>query len=425
MRLKTITSAAVAALVAGAPLSAQELTIWGIPAFNEAGDAALAAMVQDFAAEAGIEATYSVVPANVLDQRLAAAFEGDAAPDVFMQVSGLAQFYITRDLVQPLDGVLETIKAVEGGIYEGTLPQGIRDGMSYALPVEISLTPMYARTDLLEQVGMGIPQTFDELREASQKIIEADPSIAAFGLPTSNANDAEGALRQIVWAYGGAMFAEDGETITWNTPETVAAYQYIKDMFDEGTIPRSTLTWDDGGNNTAYQTGRTAFTLNPPSIYQWMVENDEELLANTALIATPSGPGEMGQKASSVSSFMWMVSDSSDMSDEAKAWLEYFYEPERYRELIDAVGGRWVPIYPMLTKSMPLFTETEAFANFDEMAATGIVDGYRGPPSALSAEIATAKIVSNSVQRMLVDGDFAEDAVAWAQTEMENLAAAQ
>jgi len=425
MKLKSITSAAIAALIAGAPLSAQELTIWGIPAFNEAGDAAVAAMVEAFAAEAGIEASYSVVPANVLDQRLAAAFEGGSAPDVFMQVSGLAQFYITRDLVQPLDGVLETIKAVEGGIYEGTLPQGIKDGMSYALPVEISLSPMYARTDLLEEVGMGLPETFEELREASQKIIEANPQIAAFGLPTSNGNDAEAGLRRIVWSWGGAMFAEDGQTVTWESPETVAAYQFIKEMFEEGTIPRSTLTWDDGGNNTAYQTGRTAFTMNPPSIYQWMVENDEELLANTALIATPSGPGEMGQKASSVSSFMWMVSASSDMPDEAVGWLNYFYEPDRYRELIDAVGGRWVPIYPMLTQSMPLFTETPAFANFDEMASTGIVDGYRGPPSALSAEIATAKIVSNSVQRMLVDGESPEEAVAWAQAEMEGLAAAQ
>ena len=120
-----------------------------------------------------------------------------------------------------------------------------------------------------------------------------------------------------------------------------------------------------------------------------------------------------------------MVSDSTDMPEEAEAWLTYFYEPDRYRELIDAVGGRWVPIYPALSQSMPLFTETPAFANFDEMASTGIVDGYKGPPSALSAEIATAKIVSNSVQRMLVDGASPEDAVAWAQAEMETLAANQ
>ena len=28
------------------------------------------------------------------------------------------------------------------------------------------------------------------------------------------------------------------------------------------------------------QTGRAAFTMNPPSIYQWMVENDQDLLAD-------------------------------------------------------------------------------------------------------------------------------------------------
>lgn len=420
-----LTLATALGTVLAGPIAAQDLTIWGLPAFNEAGDAAMLALAEQFGAENGLEVEYLVVPADVLSERLAAAFEGGAPPDLFMQVGQQAQFYMSRGLVRPLGGVLETMRAVEGGIFENTVAQGMLDGVVHAVPLEVDIVPMFARTDLLEAVGMGVPQTWEELREASQKMLALDPTLTAFGMPTSASNDAESMMRALVWSFGGAMFDATGQTITWNSPETVAAYQFVADMFAEGTIPRSTLSWDDGGNNTAYQTGRTAFTMNPPSIYQWLTENDQELLANTALIPVPRGPGDKGRSAGIISAFVWMVAAESDNPDGAEAFLEYFFEPERYSSVITAIGGRWVPIYPALVDTLPLFTETPAFANVKELAANGLVDGHAGPPSLLASEAFAAKIVTTSLQRMLVDGESAADAVAWAQSEIEALAAAQ
>jgi len=423
MRLRNFLATAAVSSLMAATAQAQDLTIWGLPAFNEAGDAAMAELAASFGRENGLEVEYSVVPANVLNERLAAAFEGGSPPDVFMQVGQQAQFYITRDLIAPIPEVLEQMRAVEGGIYEGTTTPGILDGEIYAVPLEVDLVPMYVRTDLLEEVGHDIPETWEELRAAANAITDANPQIAGFGMPLSNGNDAESMIRMLVWSFGGAMFDETGTQVTWDSPETQAAYQFVADMFEEGTIPRSTLTWDDGGNNTAYQTGRTAFTVNPPSIFQWMVENDEELLANTALTPIPVGPGEKGRSGSAVSAIVWMVSEASDNQDTAKDWLSYLFEPERYRGVIEAIGGRWVPIYPQLTQSMPLFTETAAFENFHDMAASGIIDGHSGPPTALSAEIWANKVVSTSLQKVLVDGESVADAVAWAQAEIERIAA--
>lgn len=418
------TSVAAAALIFATPLAAQDLSIWGIPAFNEAGDAYMAELAKKFGEENGLEVEYSVVPANVLNERLAAAFEGDAPPDVFMQVGQQAPYYIARDLVIPLPDILGQMRAVDGGIYESTVNQGMVDGVAYAVPLEVDLTPMYARTDLLEGVGMGVPTTWEELRAAAKAIVEKDRSISGFGMPVSMSNDAESIMRMVVWSFGGAMFDEDGN-VTWDSPETRAAYQFVADMFEEGTIPRSALTWDDGGNNTAYQTGRTAFTMNPPSIYQWMVDNDQELLSNTDLAVVPKGPGDEGRQGASIAAFVWMVSEGSDKQEDAKKFLSYFFEPENYRPLIEAVGGRWVPIYPELTKTMPLFTDTPAFANFDAMAENGLIDGYKAPPSALSAEVFNNKIVMESVQKVLVDQESVANAVGWAQQRIEELKAEQ
>lgn len=402
---------------------AQDLTIWGLQAFNEAADQYIGETVKAFGAERGINAEYVVVPANVLNERLAAAFEGGSPPDVFMQVGGQAQYYPSLGLTLPIPEILEEMRAKEGGIYEGMVSQIMYEGEVHGVPLEVDVVPMYARRDLLEAQGLGVPTTWEELRTASQKILAADRTITPFAMPTSTANDADGQIKQVVWSFGGHMFAEDGKTVTWNSPETKAAYQFLADMFAEGTIPRSTLTWDDAGNNTAYQTGRAAFTINPPSIYSWMVDNDQTLLENTELIAIPKGPGEAGRSGSSAGSWVWIVSKATDRPDDAKAWLSYFFDTARYEKLIDTVGGRWVPIYPALTASMPLFKDTPAFANFNEMAGSGIVDGYKGPPSALNAEVGVAKIVSQSFQKVVVDGMSVDEAVAWAQAEVEKLAA--
>jgi multiple sugar transport system substrate-binding protein len=422
MKLIRILGIVMTTMLLNVQVQAQDLRIWGLQAFNTKADALIGEMVKQFGRERGIAAEYVVVPANVLDERLAAAFEGRAAPDVFMQVGQKAQYYSARDLTVPLDDVLAEMRKVPGGIFENLVPQGTYNGAAHAVPLEVDVVPMFARVDLLQEVGLKEPQTWEELRQAARAIQSKNPMVSGFGLPVSTANDAESLIRMIIWSFGGAEFAPDGKTITFNSPETRAAYQFIADMFlKDRTIPRAALTWDDAGNNTAYQTGRTAFTINPPSIYAWLQANDPKLLAGTRMIAIPRGPGEKGRNGSSVSSFVWSVSKQSTKQDHAKAWLRYFFEPARYQQVIEAVGGRWLPIYKAQL-DIPLFKNNPDFANVGQMAETGIVTGFQGPPTALAGRAFEAKIVTSVAQRILVDGKSVDESVAWGQEQYEALA---
>jgi multiple sugar transport system substrate-binding protein len=413
---------ACAAVLLSGSASAAEFNVWGIQTFNPEADRYIGELLTEFGQANGIDAEYVVVPANVLNERLAAAFEGGAAPDVFMTVGQQIQYYIAQDLTIPVDDVLADMKAVEGGIYENVVGQGVSDGTAYALPIELDVVPMYARTDLLKQAGKELPETWEEFRAAAKAIQEQNPMIAAAGIAVSNANDAEGNLRTIIWSFGGHLYAEDGQTITFDSPETRAAYQFVSDLFfEDKTLPRSALTWDDAGNNTVYQTGRAAFVINPPSIFAWLQENDPELLANTQLIVIPKGPGPNGVHGSPISAWVWAASKDAGHHDLAKAWLRYFYEPDRYRQVIERVGGRWLPIYRSMI-DLPMFADVPQYAQFGAMAESGIVGGYKGPPSVLSGKVYNAKIVTGVAQKILVDGSSVEDAVSWGQAEMEKLA---
>ena len=205
--------------------------------------------------------------------------------------------------------------------------------------------------------------------------------------------------------------------MTFNSPETRAAYQFVADMFlKDRTIPRAALTWDDSGNNVAYQTGRAAFVINPPSIWYWMVDNDKTLLANSVMASVPKGPGPKGTIGNAVGSWVWQVSKASKHPDYAKDFLRYFYQPDHYRAVIEKVGGRWAPIYPDMLKQLPMFSQNPAFQDFDKLSRNGFTDGASGPPNVLAGKVYDANILTKVLQKVLVDHESVVDAVVGARS---------
>lgn len=402
---------------------AADLTVWGIQAFNQKADAYIADLVLEFGKTKGIDAEYVVVPASVLNDRLAAAFQGGAPPDAFMQVSQRAQYYIGNNLVMPLDDILADLRKMPGGILENQIAVGRAGDTIQALPLEVDVTPMFARLDLLKEVGYGVPRNWDDLRGAAKAIQAKHPQIAGFGMTVSNSNDAEGQIRQVLWSFGGKVMAADGKTVTFDSPETRAAYQLVADMFlRDRTIPRAALIWDDSGNNVAYQTGRAAFIINPPSVWYWMIDNDKTLLGNSQMISIPKGPGPKGEVGNSVGSWVWEVPKASKHQDQAKDWLRFFYREDHYRTVIETVGGRWAPVFPAMYESLPMFSTNPAFADFKTLASEGFVDGASGPPNVLAGRVFDANILTKVLQKVLVDRGSVEDAVRWGQMEIEKLA---
>lgn len=416
--------AAASWLSGGTPARAADLTVWGLQTFNTAADEWLGKEAKDFGKANNIDAEYVVVPANVLNQRLAAAFEAHTPPDAFMQGSSAIQFYIARGLTVPLDDVLADMRKVQGGIYENLVTAGEYKGTAQALPLEVDVAPIFARKDLLDEIGKPLPTTWEELRADSKAIQARHPIISGFGMTVSNSNDAEAAIRVMIWSFGGKVMDKDGKTVVFDSPETRAAYQFVADMFlKDRIIPHSALTWDDAGNNVAYQTGRAAFVLNPPSIYQWLQQNDKKLLAGTVMIGVPKGPAPKGINGNTTGTWVWAVSKESKHQEQAKAWLRWFYDPAHYQAAIQEVGGRWVPIYPQLLKTMPMFADNPATKSYNEMASTGIIDGYAGPPNPLAGRVWDANILTKVLQKILVDRVSVADAVSWGQKQIESLEA--
>ena len=113
-----------------------------------------------------------------------------------------------------------------------------KDGHYYGLPREYYNMGLACNTEMFKKAGLvdenGVPkfpQTWEELAETAS-IIKQKTGQAGFVLPTIN-NQGGWHFMNIAWAYGTEFMkqGDDGKWIsTFDTPECVAALQYVKDL---------------------------------------------------------------------------------------------------------------------------------------------------------------------------------------------------
>ena len=116
---------------------------------------------ETFTPESGIKVNLQLIPVDVV---LRAALAGNG-PDV---VIGLAQStlqdFAMRDAVVDLTGLSGYEEASER-FYQSTLDAASFQGGVYGLPEQATFMMLFTRNDILEELGLEIPQTWDELIE--------------------------------------------------------------------------------------------------------------------------------------------------------------------------------------------------------------------------------------------------------------------
>ena len=328
--------------------SCDKLTVWGVVSFNEALDQKLCEQMMALGQENGIEVEYVALPGSDYTTRVATAVETGAVPDVVMMLGDLTIFYADQDRLVDLTDLYNELNELGGGIYDQLLPHVSVGDQVYSIPMQADLSVMYARLDLVEEAtgAREAPKTLEELEEVATAI-NNPPMTFGIGLTLGRTPDANGQLNQLIFAYGGTLVDEEGNPAI-NNEGTVQALETIKRWWDAGLIPQNSPSWDDSGNNTAYNSGQAAFVFNPASIFAYLEANDPELLAETTQAPMPEGPAGAFP---TVGTWSWSIFNTSPCIEPAKEMIRAIMQPEPLQEMYEAVGGRWYPVYRDLAQA--------------------------------------------------------------------------
>src|SRR5712692_4989481 len=416
------TPAAAAAAAGGgtaAKSNGTKLTVWGWQSFTPEGDKALGDMMTAWGAANKTTVEYVVVENAQFPQKLAAAVEAKAPPDITMLTGASnVQDLAGRDQFADVTDVWNDVSKLAGGFWKFVDPLYKVQNAYFGIPFEADASPMFARLDLVQQAtgARTPPKTLDELTDICKKL-NNPPNLYAFGFTLGRTPDCVGNTTNIIWNDGGALVTKEGK-VGLNTPETVAALKRIKGWWDAKLIPPSSPTWDDTGNNAAFQSKQSAFVINPPSIYGWMVANDKDLLDNSTMVAVPAGTS--GSYASS-GAWSWSIFKPTKNVDGAKDLIRYLLDPTRLQSIYSQVGGRWYPIYVDGQKD-EFWASKPQFKFYPELLTGGRNTTWPAQPTATLmaalGEVGTRLIIADMVQNMIVKGTSPEEAVKGAHDAM-------
>src|SRR5882724_10555298 len=387
----------------------EKLIVWSPVALAPKVDKLLKEQCYAYAKQAGIkenELEYMEIGTGQLTPKLVASLEAGNPPDVTRGGQGQAALYRGQGHLIEVTDVVEKMQQVPGGLFEYSLKAVMYKGKAYSVPKSVGPSPLVARMDILEAAKVDPPKTWDEFIEVCKKL-QKPPKLLGYGMCLGLHTDTEGNVMDVIWPYGGKLVEADDKTVALNSLGTVQAVKLIADMYNKHKIiPKGAVSWDNQGNNKAYQSRQVIFVLNASSIFAHLAESDKELYEVTGMLPAPAGPaGPLDQ----VSTGEWMVFKHSPYPELAKGFVQYSMEPEQLRMVMEEGGGRWGPPYKGMYSSD--FWQRPAFEHWRSMLDRGRQFGFSGTMTPAAGEVLATGVLSRMMHQVLVDNSEAEKAV--------------
>ena len=400
---------------ANAGPGAGDFNVWFSANWNEITNKAVGDVFVQWGKEKGLKTEYQVLQGGPADlAKLTAAVQAGSPPDICQTAAG-AYWWKLGELVDLTD-VYNTFKDQNGGMMPVAhdsmyMPDKSIVGITYA----IDGWATHVRKDLLQEANGGAyPATWDAFNAVAPKM-NKPPQEHAWGMSIGHEGDHFNNIITVVWGYGGAIANDKGEP-AFNSPETVAAVKMIAHQYKDLKIIPS-QGWaapDTSYNNQLYQKKAAAMIINPTSVYGWLQVNDKDLLAETALYSPPAGPKGSFSEAGI---WAWPVMKKSKHVDAAKEAIGYFMQADRYATVLNAVLGRWVPVYKGMLNTD--FWQKGQFSEMAKIALNGRTRAYPIGAASWRDDVENTFVLSDMLHKVCMEGMAAEDAVGWAQQQCE------
>lgn len=279
------------------------------------------------------------------------------------------------------------------------------EGKIYGLPMFNDLFFMFYNKDILGKAGLDAPPaTWDEFTAACNKMQE--DGLIDYGSAWGWAQ-AEGLIcyyMTFLKGYGGSL-VDDNHNPTVNTPENVAALQYMVDsLYDSKISAPASVTSDDRMAIDLFSQGKTPFVINWS--FAWSVFNDPEQSAVADKVGVMLVPGTNGIKSATCAGSMGLsITSTCQHKDEAWKFIEFLASKEiQKRQAIEAGA---LPIWEELYSDPKLIEQHPALKEMLEQVGYAYnrpsLVWYNEFSDALQVEVQNALTQSKTPQQALDD----------------------
>ncbi len=397
-----------AAIALGASTAgAVEIEYWQY--FFEARVNAIDTLIEQFEAEnPDITVVQTTFPYADYRTKVAAAIPAGQGPDVVQLFYGWLNDYVEAELITPLPTDAFPPDQIRAEFFP--MVQAMeKDGAYMALPTAVRSLALFYNTRLFEEAGIeGPPTTLDELVETAKALTKTDASgnITQVGITSGmNAQDHHWWREVLVRQFGGDPYTDDYQSVTYNSDAGAAALQWYYEL---EAVHKVTKFGFMDEPQAAFKAGRAGMHIDG-SFRIGALDKTRGL--EWAVAELPAGPD--GTK-SNYSSY-WVNAITSKAEGEKKEaalkFLAFITSDAAMQIWLDTVGE--LPAKPSAgltdaNKSDPVFGPFISGLGYAKTTIFANESGQR-------------QVIMDAMQRMLLEGQSAEDSIAVAATEEQSL----
>lgn len=341
--------------------------------------------------------------------KLATTVAAGDAPDIIQMDEKQLSTYAANGVLLDLGTLGDQLPT--GDFPESVLGTGALDGTQYGIPVGINTYTYMANVDLLDSLGIDVPDdqtwSWDDLNEVAEAVTAASGG-AVVGSQSWGFED--GGLNNWLRQHGESLYAEDGSPEVTASEKTLAAWwQNLLDVTEAGGTPAPSATIERESAGLA-----ESFTATNQSAFGPWWSNQVAALRDASgqnlvplMVPTP----DEGEDAAAYykPSMFWSASAKTEHPAEVALFLDFLANSEDAADLLLAERG--VPANEKIREYItPKLSEVDQeVVGFLDDIAPRVGDA---PPATPPGGGAIETIIDQHTQQVLFGEMSPEDAAA-------------
>ncbi|MFF5987061.1 ABC transporter substrate-binding protein [Prauserella flavalba] len=276
------------------------------------------------------------------------------------------------------------------------------------------------RRSLWRSAGMADgPRTWDDLLTGAAEIKRSQQ--IPLGLGMSQEIDSNMVLRALMWSYG-ASEQDENEQVVINSPETVAAVEYMTRLYKQAMTPEI-FSWNAASNNQGLVAGKLSYIVNSISAWRTAQESNPAVADDTFFVPALRGPKDA--LAAQHVLYNWIIPQHAKGVDAAKEFLLHytanFASASFQSKLYD------LPAWSKLTPELPNWLASDPFGAqpadklklLNEAIPWSTNIGHPGPASTAIGEVFSTFVIPNMFAKAARGDATPEQAVAEADRQIK------
>ena len=392
-------------------------------------------IVQQFADANNVELDISTTNAEAFGDflgKMSAAVRAGNPPDIAYTSNVSISQMALLGLLEDVTDVVEEAISLYGDLMPGMNAEkfGMVDGKWMAIPFLGSVSAAtFIRGDKLAEAGIdpATLTTFDARRDAALAISDPENEFWGWGLTPNQSGDGYGFLILLIQAFGGSLTDETGLKVTFNSPETVAAFEWLAETYDRNgkyaaMLPPGIESWGDISNNEAYLAGKIGYTHNAMSVYAQAKRDGNPVFENTIMMTLPSANNGDSRDGGQVGGWLTILKGAPNLQL-AKDLALHILNPENFNQMSAQGGGLFMPAFQDMWTEELLAADPNFTTIKEQLSVPEPFIGISWPaePNAAIDAIRPPGIVEQAVGNVIAGRMTPAEAVADAHQKMVDL----